>query len=136
MTDSPFSKVPVADWITSNEEAFAIFDRFPVSPHHVLVISKRIVPTWFDATTSEQASLMELVNIVKQKLDERLDPKPGGRYTIKRYRSTKRVTEEGWAHETVELQPLNPDPEFKPITITADQSDSMRVIGEFVCVLP
>ncbi len=55
-----------------------IFDRFPVSPHHALVITKRLVPPWFDAMPREQAALMELVNVVKQLLDERLSPKPDG----------------------------------------------------------
>ncbi len=57
MTDSPFLEIPDTEWIASNEEAFAIFDRFPVSPHHALVITKRLVPTWFDATPREQAAL-------------------------------------------------------------------------------
>jgi len=78
MTDSPFLQVSIAQWIASNEEAFAIFDRFPVSPHHALVVTKRVVPTWFEATPHEQAALMELVNVVKQMLDERMNPKPDG----------------------------------------------------------
>jgi superfamily II DNA or RNA helicase/diadenosine tetraphosphate (Ap4A) HIT family hydrolase/HKD family nuclease len=78
MTDSPFLRVSSDDWIASNSEAFAIFDLFPVSPNHALVITKRLVPTWFDATPREQTSLMELVNVVKLLLDERLNPKPDG----------------------------------------------------------
>lgn len=74
---SPFLGVDPAEWIASNAEAFAIFDRFPVTVGHALVISRRVVPSWFDATPAEQVALMELVNEVKLKLD-RLDPKPGG----------------------------------------------------------
>ncbi|EMI22085.1 type III restriction protein res subunit [Rhodopirellula maiorica SM1] len=75
---SPFLCVPPEDWIASNELAFAIFDGFPVAPGHSLVVTKRLVATWFDATPAEQAALMELVNVVKQKLDETLRPKPDG----------------------------------------------------------
>ena len=54
-----------------------------------------------------------------------------GRYTIKRYYSEKTVTDEGWQHSKVELQPLNPD--FEPIELSED--DDVRTIGIFKCVL-
>lgn len=75
---SPFLQINSAEWIASNDEAFAIFDQFPVSPGHVLVVTKRAVATWFEASAAEQAALMELVNVVKSKLDEQLDPRPDG----------------------------------------------------------
>ncbi len=75
---SPFLFVPPEDWIASNQLAFAIFDGFPVAPGHSLVVTKRLVATWFDASPAEQTALMELVNVVKQKLDETLQPKPDG----------------------------------------------------------
>lgn len=61
------------------------------------------------------------------------DPEDGGRYTVKKYRSTKVATEEGWMHETAELLPLNP--EKTPIRLTAENTVDLRVIGEFVRVL-
>ena len=75
---SPFLQVPEADWIASNTEAFAIPDRFPVTTGHSLVVTRRIVPTWFEASAAEQAALMALVNVLKLMLDERLNPKPDG----------------------------------------------------------
>lgn len=54
-----------------------------------------------------------------------------GRYTIKRYHSEKTVTDEGWQHSKVELQPLNID--FEPIELSED--DDVRTIGIFKCVL-
>jgi diadenosine tetraphosphate (Ap4A) HIT family hydrolase len=75
---SPFSAIPEAEWLCANELAFAIFDSFPVSPGHVLVITRRVVPTYFDCTAAEQAAVMELVGEVKRLLDERLEPKPDG----------------------------------------------------------
>ncbi len=76
--ESPFLAMPVSDWLCSNDLAFAIFDGFPVSPGHVLVTTRRIVETWFDATDDEQAALMSLVKEAKHLLDLRLDPKPDG----------------------------------------------------------
>jgi len=75
---SPFSAIPEAEWLCANDLAFAIFDSFPVSPGHVLVITRRVVPTYFDCTAAEQAAVMELVGEVKKVLDERLEPKPDG----------------------------------------------------------
>ena len=49
-----------------------------MSPGHVLVITRRIVPTFFECEADEQSALMKLVGEVKQLLDERLDPKPDG----------------------------------------------------------
>jgi diadenosine tetraphosphate (Ap4A) HIT family hydrolase len=55
---SPFLGFPEAEWLCANELAFAIFDSFPVSPGHVLVITRRVVPTYFDCTAAEQAAVM------------------------------------------------------------------------------
>jgi diadenosine tetraphosphate (Ap4A) HIT family hydrolase len=75
---SPFSAIPEAEWLCANDLAFAIYDSFPVSPGHVLVITRRVVPTYFDCTAAEQAAVMELVGEVKRLLDLRFDPKPDG----------------------------------------------------------
>jgi diadenosine tetraphosphate (Ap4A) HIT family hydrolase len=76
--ESPFLAVPAGEWLCSNDLAFAIFDGFPVSPGHVLVTTRRIVETWFDATDEEQAALMALVKESKRLLDMQLSPKPDG----------------------------------------------------------
>jgi diadenosine tetraphosphate (Ap4A) HIT family hydrolase len=78
LQESPFLAVPAGDWLCSNDLAFAIFDGFPVSPGHVLVTTRRVVETWFQATDAEQAALMDLVNESKRLLDSRLSPKPDG----------------------------------------------------------
>ncbi|MEZ6031787.1 MAG: DEAD/DEAH box helicase family protein [Planctomycetaceae bacterium] len=75
---SPFVSHSPTDWITANDAAFAVFDRFPVTPGHALVVTHRVVATWFEATAAEQSALMSLVNEVKAILDERLTPKPDG----------------------------------------------------------
>ncbi len=75
---SPFLELPESDWLCSNSLAFAIYDGFPVSPGHVLVITRRVVPTWFEATLEEQAEMMALVTEVKAILDHELRPSPDG----------------------------------------------------------
>jgi superfamily II DNA or RNA helicase/diadenosine tetraphosphate (Ap4A) HIT family hydrolase/HKD family nuclease/SOS-response transcriptional repressor LexA len=75
---SPFLELPEAEWVCANDLCFAIFDSYPVSPGHVLVITRRVVPTFFECTAAEQGALMALVGEVKALLDDRLDPKPDG----------------------------------------------------------
>ena len=75
---SPFLRIPESEWHCANALCFAIFDSFPVSRGHVLVITRRVVPTFFDCTQPEQAALIELVGEVKRLLDQQLDPKPDG----------------------------------------------------------
>ncbi|MSU50919.1 MAG: HIT domain-containing protein [Opitutus sp.] len=76
--ESPFLQVPESAWIASNALAFAIFDGFPVSPGHALVIPRRLFSSWFDATPDEQVALMALVNTARSLLDQRLHPPPDG----------------------------------------------------------
>ena len=67
---SPFLEVPEAEWLCANGLAFAVFDSFPVSPGHVLVITRRVVPTFFECTVAERGVLMALVGEVKALLAE------------------------------------------------------------------
>ncbi|XXS84572.1 HIT family protein [Sorangium sp. So ce176] len=71
---SPFLEAPGSAWVASNALAFALRDRFPVSPGHTLVVPRRLVPTWFDATAEERAAIFELVDAVKRQLDAELQP--------------------------------------------------------------
>ncbi|HAK95447.1 MAG TPA: hypothetical protein DCM87_10680 [Planctomycetes bacterium] len=78
MSRSPFLDIPPERWLAGNELAFAISDRFPVSPGHALVIPRRLVATWFEATAEEQRALMALARDVKELLEQRLKPPPDG----------------------------------------------------------
>ena len=71
---SPFLARDQEEWVASNELAFALRDRFPVSAGHTLVIPRRLVATWFEATSEEQKALFELVTEVKLRLDEEFQP--------------------------------------------------------------
>jgi len=69
-----FLTVPTSAWVAENDLAFAIRDRFPVSPGHTLVITKRLVPDWFSATRDEQLAVLALIDVVKAALDAELGP--------------------------------------------------------------
>ena len=71
---SPFLPMPADRVVAENALAFAIRDGFPVSDGHTLVIPKRLVATWFEATREEQLAILELVDEVKAQLDAELKP--------------------------------------------------------------
>jgi diadenosine tetraphosphate (Ap4A) HIT family hydrolase len=71
---SPFLEAPESAWVASNERAFALRDRFPVSPGHTLVVPRRLIATWFEATPEERSAIFELVDEVKRALDLELRP--------------------------------------------------------------
>jgi diadenosine tetraphosphate (Ap4A) HIT family hydrolase len=39
----------------------ALWDAFPVSPGHALIVPARHVASWFDATAAERAEMVELI---------------------------------------------------------------------------
>jgi SOS-response transcriptional repressor LexA len=61
------------------------------------------------------------------------DPENGGRFTVKKYQSEKRVSPEGWEHQAVRLVPMNP--EYAAIEIQPDNAGELLIVGEFVQVL-
>lgn len=56
------------------DQCFGLWDGFPVSPGHLLVIPRRHIPTWFDATADEQAALMQGVEMARQEIFRRHQP--------------------------------------------------------------
>jgi superfamily II DNA or RNA helicase/diadenosine tetraphosphate (Ap4A) HIT family hydrolase/HKD family nuclease len=72
--DSPFLAVLASEWLAANDSAFAIADRYPVSPGHALVIPRRVIATWWEATEAERADILALVDQVKDRLDAELRP--------------------------------------------------------------
>ena len=58
------------NYILENELAFAIYDKYPVSKGHVLVIPKRHYASYFDATPEEVTAINELIIQIKEILDE------------------------------------------------------------------
>ena len=52
------------------ELAIALWDGYPVSPGHALIIPRRHIATWFDSTELEQSALMTLVTKAKAVIDQ------------------------------------------------------------------
>ena len=65
---SVFSLIPPTDYVASNDLAYAIRDQYPVSPGHTLIIPKREISTWWDASESERQAILQLVDVVRANL--------------------------------------------------------------------
>ena len=70
----PFCNPSPEDIVLENDLCYARYDKYPVSPGHLLLIPFRHIPTLFDATDDEQAALLALVREAKTLLDGRFHP--------------------------------------------------------------
>jgi len=61
-----FCAVASARELIAGKLAYATLDRFPVNPGHVLVIPRRHVTSWFDATEEERGEMMSLLEQARQ----------------------------------------------------------------------
>ena len=60
--------------ILENELAWARYDKYPVSPGHLLIITKRHVADFFDTTLEERQALNNLSEECKKMLDREYSP--------------------------------------------------------------
>ena len=70
----PFCNPQKDEIVLANDLCYARYDRYPVSPGHLLLIPFHHVAGLFDATDDEQAALLALVREAKALLDERFRP--------------------------------------------------------------
>lgn len=68
MSPCPFCDYDLSRPALSNEHALAIYDGFPISPGHALIIPKRHVASFFELTVEEQRAMLELLAEIRQKL--------------------------------------------------------------------
>ncbi|WFB36957.1 DUF2075 domain-containing protein [Kiritimatiellota bacterium B12222] len=72
--------------------------------------------------------------IVLIQLQDQQDP-DNGRFTIKRYHSEKEKNHDQWTHSRIVLKPESTRQEYNPIILTAEDTETLQVVGEFVAVL-
>lgn len=70
----PFCTLPPDRVRWSDDLCLVIRDAFPVSPGHSLVIPRRHVGSFFEATAAERASLLAALEAAKQELDAEFAP--------------------------------------------------------------
>ena len=60
--------------ILENEDAFAVYDVFPVSKGHMLIIPKKHIKNYFEADEQLRAQLWKLVDECKKMSDKKFTP--------------------------------------------------------------
>lgn len=74
--NNPFSSIPESRILFESDEFLIIKDLFPVSPGHMLIISKREASDFFTLSDSERNHLNESIIIAKSLIE--LEHKPDG----------------------------------------------------------
>jgi SOS-response transcriptional repressor LexA len=64
------------------------------------------------------------------------DPDFNSAFTVKTYSSEKNIDEDSWEHTSIVLRPNSHDQSYKNIIIDEKSGAEMRVVGEFIKVLP
>jgi diadenosine tetraphosphate (Ap4A) HIT family hydrolase len=70
----PFCTLPKKEILLENDQAFAFFDKYPVQTGHLLIVPKRHIETYFDASMAEVAAIHALLHEGKQMLDVKYKP--------------------------------------------------------------
>jgi diadenosine tetraphosphate (Ap4A) HIT family hydrolase len=60
--------------IYENELVYVMYDGYPVTKGHTLIITKRHAQTYFDLTHDEKLAIDDAIMTIKKRLDERLHP--------------------------------------------------------------
>ena len=69
----PFCKTD-EDILFSNSLVFALFDNYPVSKGHILLITKRHFDNYFDATEDELKAIEDILKQAKEFIDNKFNP--------------------------------------------------------------
>ncbi len=70
----PFCSLPADRTVLSSANAIALRDTYPISPGHTLIVPRRHVGSFFEATTQERAELLALLDEAKRELDAQFAP--------------------------------------------------------------
>lgn len=72
--DCPFCILAEENIVLKNELCYGLFDRYPVSKGHLLIIPFRHFDNYFDATREEKIAIIDLVDEAKKMIDEKFSP--------------------------------------------------------------
>jgi diadenosine tetraphosphate (Ap4A) HIT family hydrolase len=72
--DCPFDAPPAERIFHEDELIRCIWDAFPVSGGHALVITRRHVATWFDATEGEKDAITRGIEIARREIEKSMSP--------------------------------------------------------------
>ena len=70
----PFCSLVETRIIAGLDLAIACWDAFPVSPGHALIVPRRHVASWTEATPDEKAAILSAIDVARVHIDERHRP--------------------------------------------------------------
>lgn len=70
-----FCEIPGERIIYESSLVYAMWDKFPLSPGHALLLPKRHAITWFDATQEEKQVLVASIDRLKVLIEKEHTPK-------------------------------------------------------------
>jgi len=70
----PFCTLDPIRIVLANDHAIALHDGYPVTPGHSLIVPKRHIASFFEATKEEQAAMFDLLAEMRQLLQLELSP--------------------------------------------------------------
>lgn len=74
VSDCVFCEMPTSAYVVENEYFFGLFDKYPVTEGHMLIIPKRHAETLFELTSDERKFLFELIEDGKALLEKKFNP--------------------------------------------------------------
>lgn len=80
--ECPFCSPGAERVFLETDLVLGLWDGFPVAPGHALLVTRRHVRDWFEASPAEQAALAEAIGRARRLIDERATregrPRPDG----------------------------------------------------------
>lgn len=73
-SDCPFCAFKHFRVLHGNDLAMALRDEYPVSKGHTLIVPRRHVRSWSEATENERLAILELIDRMRERLDEDVQP--------------------------------------------------------------
>lgn len=70
---SVFASIPESEWLYQNAAFFLVYDKYPVTDGHILIISKRAVDDYFALDDSERQMLADAILNAKRIIESRSD---------------------------------------------------------------
>ena len=70
----PFCNLDNSRILKTNTHAIAIYDGYPVSPGHCLIIPKRHIASFFEVTKEEQTAILDLLAELRESLKKQHNP--------------------------------------------------------------
>ena len=71
---SVFTTINSNEYVFETANFFAIYDRYPVSPGHLLIISKIIKSDYFALSEEEKQELSSAIDLAKSHIELKLSP--------------------------------------------------------------